>query len=179
MYQCTVCKRVKEFETFKDFATHCLKKGDKEHIELAYNDSNVDDWVACKIEDCWFRASRIDFHIKKHGLTRQQYEEKYQGSIFSKNFLKNTSESGKHANDDRDLSRENNPFFGRKHSEKSKQKISDSTLQNNALLDQHFNKGRKMSEETREKMSESKTGEKNFMYGKRRSSVIKGGKNVN
>ena len=56
------------------------------------------------------------------------------------------SESGRHANDGKDFSGENNPFFGRKHTEESKQSISRSTITNNALLEKHFNKDRKASE---------------------------------
>jgi hypothetical protein len=172
-FKCDVCKKDKIFKSFKDLATHCVRRGDREHIEFCYNDSNLDDWVTCKVENCFFRASRIDLHIKKkHDLTRQLYEEIYCSPVMSKNFMMRVSESGRHANDGKDFSGENNPFFGRKHTEESKQSISRSTITNNALLEKHFNKDRKASEETKRLMSESRMGDKNPMYGKRRKSVL-------
>jgi hypothetical protein len=56
---------------------------------------------------------------------------------------------------------ENNPFFGKHHSEETKKKISDAE------------KGKHLSEKTRKKMSESRKGEKNPFYGKHHSEETK------
>lgn len=170
---CTVCiKKEKKFDSFKELSTHCLKKGDEQHIKCAFNESNIDDWVECKVEGCFFRASRIDFHLKKHDMTIERYKQQFSSAIFSNNFLKRTAESGRHANDGRNLSGENNPFFGKKHTQETRDSISKTTIKNNSLLEKHFNKDREMSLETRKKMSIGRTGEKNPMYGKRRNSIL-------
>ncbi len=175
-FKCNVCKKIKTFKTFKDLVTHCLREKDRAHIELVYNDLNSDDWVecgVCKESGGFYKASRIDFHLKKfHKISNEQYIEKFHLPLMSKNYREKIANSGRHANDGKDLSGENNPFFGWNHSEKSKQKISNGIIESNALLEKHFNKDRKASDETRDKMSKSRTGDKNPMYGKRRSSIV-------
>lgn len=50
---------------------------------------------------------------------------------------------------------ENNPMFGKKHSEEARRRISEAK------------KGKKLSEETKRKISEAKSGENHPMYGKK------------
>jgi len=66
---------------------------------------------------------------------------------------------------------EKNHFYGRKHSDESKKKMSDAHT-GKKLSKEHrkkiskSNKGRRVSEETRKKLSEIQMGEKNHMWGK-------------
>lgn len=56
---------------------------------------------------------------------------------------------------------ENNPLFGKHHTEESRKKMSEAMKgENNPLFGKHH------SEETRRKMSEAKKGEKNSFFGK-------------
>lgn len=55
----------------------------------------------------------------------------------------------------------NNPMYGKKHTEKTKEKI------------RQFNLGRKHTEESRKKMSDMRSGEKHHMYGKSHSEETK------
>lgn len=74
--------------------------------------------------------------------------------------LKSLSIEAKRALSER-MSGENNPNFGKHHSEKSKRKISETHL------------GRKASDETRKKLSEMRRGEGNSFYGKTHSAETK------
>lgn len=56
---------------------------------------------------------------------------------------------------------EHNSFYGKKHTEETKNRISENK------------KGKKLSEETRRKMSEAHKGEKNSFYGRRHSEETK------
>jgi len=157
---CEICKK-----HFKNLKTHCVKRYDKEHTDYFFNDLNFEEWVPCKIEGCFYKASRIDFHLKTiHKMSKIEYELKY-GSVVSKKFIERTTEQGKHANDRKDLTGENNPFYGKKHSKESCEKISQTTIRNNSLLEHHHNLGRIHTEQTRKKMSESRIGEKNPRFG--------------
>lgn len=73
---------------------------------------------------------------------------------------------------------ENNPSFGRTHTEEHKEKISKSMLNVPKSLEHSKNiskglKGHKKSEETLKKMSEVMKGDKNPNYGKPRSEETK------
>jgi hypothetical protein len=165
---CKICNK-----SYKNLKNHCLKKKDKSHIELVFNENNVNDWVACQVQSCFYRASRIDFHLKKiHKILKNDYERIY-GQTTSKNLKEKSIEIGRHANDNRDLTGKNNPFYGKNHTKHTKQKISKTEKTNNALLEIHFNKNRKHKQETKEKMSKSRIGDKNPMYGMRRSFLLK------
>ena len=119
-FPCEACVR-KPFRTYKELVTHCVRMGDRVHLESVFSESNSDEWVPCKVEGCEYRASRIDFHVKrKHGMTREQYEQKYNAPVLSRKFIERVSNSGRHANDGKDMSGENNPFFGQHHSLESK-----------------------------------------------------------
>ena len=63
---------------------------------------------------------------------------------------------------------ENHPFFGRKHKQKSKEKMSESRKgEKNGMFGKgHPFFGRKHKQKSKEKMSESRKGEKNGMFGK-------------
>jgi hypothetical protein len=56
---------------------------------------------------------------------------------------------------------ENNPFYGRKHTEESLEKMSKSST------------GKKHTRESKDKMSESRMGDKNYFYGKRHTNESK------
>ena len=60
-----------------------------------------------------------------------------------------------------DCSGENHPMFGKKHTEETKQKMSEA------------HKGKKHTEETKQKMSDSHKGENSPMYGKKHSEEVK------
>jgi hypothetical protein len=78
------------------------------------------------------------------------------GMLHSKNTKEKIKNSmlGKHI-------KEQNPFYGKKHTEETKQKIGLAR------------KGKKYSEETKKKMSLSQLGEKHPMYGKKHSEETK------
>ena len=77
-------------------------------------------------------------HLKKHNITTKQYKEKY-GNVVSPEFkaLKKQQNSGK-----------NNPNFGRRHSQETKDKIS--RLNKNRTA---YNKGVNMPDEQKQKLS--------------------------
>ena len=80
---------------------------------------------------------------------------------------------------------ENNPFYGKHHTEESKKKmresIKGSRLMRKALILSEetkkklgdANRGKTRSEETKKKMSDAKSGEKNPMFGKSQSEEAK------
>lgn len=63
-----------------------------------------------------------------------------------------------------DLLGSNNPFYGKKHSEESRKKMSDAKKGRIP-----WNKGKKASEESRKKMSEAKKGKPSSFKGKKMS----------
>jgi hypothetical protein len=162
--KCTICNV--DFEIEQQFIRHCRKRRDVKHSQLLFNDSNVDDWVECKI--CGFRRKTLRDHVKVHNLTVEEYKSQY-GEVYSKNALETVRANGRKMTGDKCMG-ENNPFYGKHHTDESKQNISDSLIESNAGLAVHFNKGRKMSDETRIRMSESRMGDKNPMFGKSRFS---------
>lgn len=72
------------------------------------------------------------------------------------------------------FSGENHPMYNKKHSEKTRKKIS-ATLKGKKLSEEHKKKiseglkGREISEDTRQKISEAMSGENNPNYGKKHS----------
>jgi len=117
----------KQYETIDAFKAHCLKAKDQKHINLIYNETNPEDWVQCKVDGCTFKASRIDLHLKKvHNLDKEEYERQFSSDVFSKSFIDNTMKSANSAHDSYDISGENNPFYGKKHSKKTKKMMSNS-----------------------------------------------------
>ena len=72
-----------------------------------------------------------------------------------------------------DISGEKHPFYGRKHSEETKKKMS---LAQSGEKHSHYgkvpwNKGKQHTAAARKKMSEAQSGEKHHMYGKKRSAA--------
>ena len=61
----------------------------------------------------------------------------------------------------------NNPFYGHKHSEETKEKMSESNLKLSG--DKHPMYGKHHSEATKRKMSDKQNGELNHNYGKHQS----------
>lgn len=80
-----------------------------------------------------------DVHGRQYSLTADEYEE---ARIAYVNMLKKSSIG------------ENNAFYGKRHSEISKMKMSQSSI------------GKRHTDESKKKMSESRTGDKNHFYGK-------------
>ena len=72
----------------------------------------------------------------------------------------------------------NFPFYGKKHSDETRKKISEAKL-NKPLSDKarkkvsDANKSKILSAETRRKMSDAQTGEKNHFFGKKHSDETK------
>jgi Zn ribbon nucleic-acid-binding protein len=161
--QCDICN--KQFETEKQFIRHCTKKRDVDHSKLLYNENNIDEWVECKI--CGYRKKTLRDHVKiVHNLSVEEYKKLY-GDVYSKQALETVKENGRKMTGDK-CTGVNNPFYGKHHTQESKDQISTTLKEKNVKLSEHFNKGRVHTQETRDKMSKSRTGEKNPMYGRAR-----------
>ena len=81
-YFCNVCN--KGFSTENILNEH----KEEEHSCLFNNDLNKNDWVECKVENCGYRAARIDLHLKsKHNMSLEEYKQKYNSEVLSKTYL--------------------------------------------------------------------------------------------
>jgi hypothetical protein len=159
---CPICNE--RVRTAKALERHCIETRETKHSCLIFNETNTDNWVECKI--CGLRRSIISNHIKIHNISLEDYKNKY-GEVYSKNHLKNIQENGRKV-----LLKEgfqigvNNSFFGKHHTKKWGKRVSKKLKAKNALLSQHFNKGRKHTLVTRRRMSLGRMGDKNGRYGK-------------
>jgi predicted RNA methylase len=161
-FRCEICGEA--CLTEKALHKHYLTSGDSKHSHILFNESNQDDWVECAI--CGLRRSRLDFHLEaKHKISKEEYEKNYT-KCFCNSFLEKQKRNGGVNHTKENYSGTNNPFYGKHHSELSRNSISDTTRMNNAKKLVHYNKGRTHTAETRQKMSQSRSGEKNPMYGK-------------
>jgi hypothetical protein len=161
-FKCQLCNDA--CKTEEALQQHYFTNKDPKHSHYIFNEVNKDDWVECGI--CSLRRNRIDFHLNtKHNITKEDYEKKFNKSCFSKNFILKVRENGKQNHESENYIGGKNSFYGKHHSEASKENISKTTLYNNSLKFVHHNKFKKHSLETRKKMSESRIGEKNPMFG--------------
>jgi len=91
--ECPECQR--RFKNEELFHKHCRREQEIEHSKIVFNNTNKDDWIECKIQNCGFRSTRIDKHIKKEHsfIVLDEYKKKY-GGIFSKNYLEKVRNNG-------------------------------------------------------------------------------------
>ena len=101
-------------------------------------------------------------HLKTHGITTREYRDQFPDApLMSEGLRKKTSES---------KLGEKNPFFGHKHTEESKQKISEATAgENNGNYGKRGEEtsmfGKHLTELRKQHISEAVSGEKHGMFG--------------
>lgn len=65
---CEICNE--NFSTIKALYRHCYEKEDSKHSKIIFNESNINDWVECKL--CGLRRSIISNHIRNyHNITNE------------------------------------------------------------------------------------------------------------
>lgn len=142
-------------------------KGSGKYLKKALNKYGWDNFKVELLEECSSQEELNDrekFWIK-------EYRDKYGYSR-----MYNLSDGGEGSN----LSGENNPMYGRTHTDSTKKKISEAMKGNQIWLGRSHSSesrrkisntktGTKLSEATRKKMSESHSGENHHFYGKRLS----------
>lgn len=134
-----------------------VKNDSKYHIHCAirkYGFENFDVETICTTDNELFLNEIEKFFIAYYNTFKKGYNmtiggEGTSGLTLSEDHKKRLSESMKGKYTGR-----NNPFYGKKHSEESKRKMSEA------------GGGKHPSDETRRKMSESQKGEKNHNWGK-------------
>jgi len=143
VFKCPVADCIEKFSTEHLLSHHMRDSQDYAHSSLIFNESNINDWVECKVLGCGYRSKRIDFHIKqKHSLTLEQYKKEY-GKYLSKNFLQQSMISGMKDHESEKFLGQNNSFYGKSHSRETRQQISktlsskvDQEKKKNVLLQQ-------------------------------------------
>lgn len=84
-FPCPAEKCGLKFLTQASLYYHLEINDDLEHNYVLFNDSNKDDWTECKI--CGVRKTIIEKHLKiKHNMSTEDYKEKYNCEVFSKNY---------------------------------------------------------------------------------------------
>lgn len=159
--ECPVCKE--KFKSQKQILRHAMKKQDSEHSKIVFNDTNSDEWIECKI--CGLRRKKLLIHIREHNISKEDYEKQY-GPLFSDKYKSEMIANGSVGHKSEDYIGELNPFYGRKHSRKTKDKISNTIKINNKNRSKHFNKDRIHTEESKTNMSLGRMGRKNHRFGK-------------
>lgn len=162
-FKCEICGEA--CLTKEALDKHYGMSKDAQHSYVLFNETNIDDWVQCEI--CGLRRSRLDFHLlADHNMSKEEYEKTYNKSCLSENFVKRSKAGGRTIIGKGMFLGSKNPFYGKHHSEFSKNSIGLTIKLNNSKKFVHHNKGRSHTEETRKKMSESRIGSKNPMFGK-------------
>jgi hypothetical protein len=163
LFKCEICDEA--CQTQKALHKHYSKSKDSKHSQIIFNELNCDDWVECII--CGLRRSRLDLHLKAdHNMTTEQYTKLYKTPFLSKNFIFRTSQGGKNSVNRERFLGSKNPFYGKHHSDESRESIGETTRKNNCKKFVHHNFGRKHTSEAKQKMSDSRKGEKNPMFGR-------------
>ena len=92
MFKCKAC--IADFETEKQLNNHYLRIKDKDHSHIIFNESNIHDWIECKIIGCSLRRKKISKHVEVvHQISKEEYEKIY-GEVISKNYREQMQKNG-------------------------------------------------------------------------------------
>jgi predicted transcriptional regulator len=87
-FKCRISNCQEKFSTEKALNRHIETSKDIEHNHFLYNDINYNDWIECKI--CGYRKMIITDHLRlAHSLGSEEYKQKYNAEIFTKNYYEN------------------------------------------------------------------------------------------